>query len=59
MIRNQRIRVGLRTMRFGAIERFHDLLNVTLPIFVVSGLLAGCVRFWMWLFAFEAVLCGR
>ncbi len=60
MIANQRSRVGFRAMRFGAIERFHDLANIVLPIFIVSGILAGCFRFWFWLFGFGSVLaCFR
>jgi hypothetical protein len=60
MIKNQRLRVGLRVMRFNAIERAHDLLNIVLPIFLVSGILLGSVRLWFWLYGFDAVLaCSR
>lgn len=59
MVKNQRLRVGINAMRFGAIERFHDVLNVALPIFLVSGILLVCVRFWVWILGFEALLCSR
>lgn len=60
MIRNQKIRVGLRAMRFSAIERFHDLVNVSIPVFLMAGVIAVAFRFWFWLLAFDAVFaCSR
>lgn len=50
MIRNERIRIGLRTMRYNVTERFYDLVNITVPIFLVMGILVACFRFWTWLF---------
>lgn len=46
----QKIKLGLRVMWFGLKERAYDALNVTLPIFIVTGILVACVRFWMWVF---------
>lgn len=58
-IRNQKIRIGLRSMRFHAVERFHDLLNVSLPIFIVMGLLVATAKFWLWLLMPELLACFR
>lgn len=60
MLKNPRLRIGLRQMRFSIIERWHDLANIFLPIFLVSGLVAGCFRFWLWVFDFASVaVCFR
>lgn len=44
------LRVQWRVVWFDLVERWHDLLNILLPIFIVSGLLVACFRFWLWLF---------
>lgn len=51
MITNkQRVRVGLRVVWFNTVERWHDFVNVALPVFLMSGLIVACFRFWLWLF---------
>lgn len=59
IIRNQKLRIGFRSMRFHAIERFHDLLNVSLLIFIVMGLLVATAKFWTWLLFPELLACFR
>lgn len=44
----KKIKHGLRSLRFAMEERFYDFLNVLLPIFMVSGLLVACFKFWFW-----------
>lgn len=46
----QLMRVQWRAVKFDAIERAYDFANIALPIFLVSGLLVACFRFWLWFF---------
>lgn len=48
-----RVRTGLRVIWFNTVERWHDFVNVALPVFMVSGLLVACFRFWLWVFGFD------
>lgn len=51
MITNkQKVRLGLRVVWFNTVERWHDFVNVALPVFFMSGLIVACFRFWLWLF---------
>ncbi len=50
MNNKQRMKLGARVMWFNAVERWHDFVNILLPIFMVTGLLVACLRFWMWVF---------
>lgn len=43
------LKLHLRHLWISAKERLLDLWNIALPIFLVSGLLVACFRFWFWL----------
>lgn len=42
-------RLALRSVWFSAKERAYDLWSLTLPIFLVMGVLVLSARFWCWL----------
>lgn len=44
----RKVKHGLRQMRFALVERWYDFINVLWPIFMVSGLLVACFKFWLW-----------
>lgn len=44
----RKVKLGIRQMRFALVERWHDFVNVLWPIFMVSGLLVACLKFWWW-----------
>jgi len=46
----RKVKLGLRQMRFELVERWYDFINVLWPIFMVSGLLVACFKFWIWVF---------
>lgn len=48
MAANKRLRSAWLGLKFHAVERWHDLLNVIFPVFVMTGLVAVCARFWLW-----------
>lgn len=45
----QLIRVKWRAIWFDAVERWFDFWNIALPVFLVTGLIGVCARFWLWL----------
>lgn len=49
MTRKELLRLQLRSARLSAIDRGKDFANMALPIFVVSGILVGSLKFWNWL----------
>ena len=42
-------RLAFRSLWFSAKERAYDLWSMTLPIFLVMGVLVLSARFWCWL----------
>lgn len=46
------VKLGLRSMKFTIKERWYDLVNITLPVFIMTGLLVVCVKFWIWALGF-------
>lgn len=40
------LRLQLRHLRIVTWERLQDLGNLFVPIFITSGLVIGCVKFW-------------
>lgn len=42
-------RLAFRSAWFSAKERAYDLWSMTLPIFLVMGVLVISARFWVWL----------
>lgn len=48
----RKVKLGLRQMRFALVERWYDFVNVLWPIFMVSGLLVACFKFWWWVWSF-------
>lgn len=51
MTRKQLLRLRLRHLALSAWDRLIDLWDLTIPIFVTSGVLVGCLKFWWWVFA--------
>lgn len=49
MTRTEKLRIHYRAIKFSIIERAHDLLNISLPIFITVGIIAVSVKFWSWL----------
>jgi len=47
MTRKETILIHLRALKFSAWERLIDLINITFPIFVVSGIVVACFKFWL------------
>lgn len=50
MTSKEKLRMQIRLLRLRTWDRIIDLWNITLPIFITTGLLTACVRFWMWVF---------
>lgn len=48
MNRKHLIRLQLRHLALSAWDRVMDLWNLAVPIFITSGLLVACVKFWWW-----------
>lgn len=48
MTRKELLRLQLRHLAVTAWDRLLDLWNISLPIFITSGLLVACVKFWWW-----------
>lgn len=48
MTKKQRIRIYFRFLMHTTKERAYDLWNIAVPIFVTSGLIVACVKFWWW-----------
>ena len=42
---------GINLLKWHANERLFDMFNIVWPIFLVSGILVACFKFWLWLFA--------
>ena len=51
MTRKELLRLQLRSARLSFIDKMRDLANLAFPIFVTSGLLVACFKFWLWVFA--------
>lgn len=51
MTKTELLRLQLRSARLSFIDRLRDLGNLAFPIFVTSGLLVACFKFWIWVFA--------
>lgn len=51
MNRNQLLKLQLRHLKLTAWERIIDLWNISLPIFLTSGILVACFKFWLWVFS--------
>jgi len=50
MTRKQLLKIQLNALRFEMKERAFDLMNISLPIFITSGIVVACVKFWLWVF---------
>lgn len=50
MTRKQLLKLQLRHLAMTAWDRLLDLWNIFLPIFLTSGLLVACFKFWLWVF---------
>ena len=50
MNRKMLVKIHLKAMWFSIRERWFDLVNISLPIFLVTGIVAGCVKFWSLVF---------
>lgn len=50
-MRKNLIRLQLKHMAVSAWDRILDLWNLTLPIFITSGVLVACFKFWLWVLA--------
>lgn len=50
MTRKQLLRLQLRHLTLTAWDRLLDLWNLTIPIFLTSGVLVACFKFWLWVF---------
>lgn len=48
MTRKQLLKIHLNAIRFDLKERAFDLANISLPIFITSGILVACFKFWNW-----------
>ena len=49
MTRKQLLRLHLTSLRLSLVDKGKDFVNMATPIFVVSGILVGSVRFWTWI----------
>lgn len=49
MTRKQLLKIQLNAFRFEMRERAFDLANISLPVFLMVGILAVSVKFWSWL----------
>jgi hypothetical protein len=49
MTRRELLRMQLAVLRIDLKERLYDLANIGVPVFIVSGLLVGSIKFWWWL----------
>lgn len=49
MTRKEQFRIRWRLLKIDTKERMHDLANMAFPIFVTSGIVVACVKFWWWL----------
>lgn len=49
MTRKEQIRIRWRFLKIEAKDRAFDLINMALPIFITSGMVVACVKFWWWL----------
>jgi hypothetical protein len=47
MTRKQLLKLQLRSLKFSIIDRLTDLRDITIPIFVTSGLIVACFKFWL------------
>ena len=50
MTRKQLLKIHLTALRVDAKERAWDLVNISLPIFITTGIVAGCAKFWALVF---------
>lgn len=50
MTRIQIIKIHLRSLRFTIRETIIDLVGIVWPTFFLTGLIAACAKFWMWVF---------
>lgn len=48
MTRKQLLKIQLNALRFDLKERAFDLANISLPIFITSGIVTACFKFWIW-----------
>lgn len=53
MTRKQLLKIHLNAIRFDLKERAFDLANISLPIFLTTGIIAACVKFWSLVFGIE------
>ena len=49
MTKTQIIKLHFRSIFLNTKDRLSDLANLFIPIFIVSGLLVGCFKFWIWI----------
>lgn len=50
MTKKQLLKLQLKAIRFTIQDRFSDLVNLAIPIFITSGLIVACFKFWMAVF---------
>lgn len=48
MNRKQLLKLHLRHLALSAWDRLLDLWNIAVPVFIVSGLIVACLKFWWW-----------
>lgn len=48
--RREKMRIYRRWVWMGFKERMFDLAMISFPVFTMTGLIAACAKFWMWVF---------
>ena len=49
MDRKRLLKLQLRSLYLHSIDKLRDLATMVVPIFIVSGILTACFRFWIWI----------
>lgn len=47
----QKLRIYRKWLWIGVRESVIDLFLIAKPVFVMTGVIAGCAKFWVWVFA--------
>lgn len=42
------IRIKWNTFKIDICERFHDLMQIAFPVFIMTGVIGMAVKFWSW-----------
>jgi len=50
MDRKRLLKLQLRSLYLHTLDKIRDLANMVFPIFIVSGIVVACFRFWLWVF---------